>query len=477
MPRDPAWARAMIHSPGLFAAVVDSTGRIRYVNDEVASACNCPPDALMEQPALDRILSSDNYHQLMELLAHSDAFTSPVHFEQVCCCNQEHHRIIAYVASRHMQQDTGEAIAILTGFDVTGRAQVTDALRRSEAQIRAIVETAVDAIITIDERGNIESFNPAAERIFGYTAAEAIGQKVDLLMPEPYHSEHHHYVNNYLRTGHAKIIGLGREVTGLRKDGSTFPMYLAVGEQKTSSGGRHFTGIVRDITERKRMEAEILHIAEREQRRIGQDLHDGLGQMLTGAAMVSKAIAQRLKKKSKALAVEAENLTTLLNEAIAQTRQLARGLQPLDQADEFPTALQELGFQTESRLGISCRIRADALPGSCSLLAATHLYRIAQEAMNNAFRHGQAKNIEISSKTLGPAVRLTIRDDGSGFAEPRGRGLGLRIMDYRARVIGGHLDIRSSPGTGTTVVCSVGGPEPALETIHHADYLPSLEKR
>ena len=475
MPRDPEWARAMIHSPGLFAAVVDSTGRILYVNDEIAGTCGRSADSLMGQPALEHILSADNYRQVMEMLAAPDKANGPVHFEQQCCRKKEHSRIVAYVASRHVQRDTGENLGILTGFDITGRAQITAALRHSEAQVRAIVETAVDAIITIDQHGTIESFNPAAERIFGYTAAEAIGQKVDLLMPEPYHSEHHQYVNNYLRTGHAKIIGLGREVTGLRKDGGTFPMYLAVGEQKTGDG-RHFTGIVRDITERKRMEAEILHIAEREQRRIGQDLHDGLGQLLTGAAMVSKAIAQRLKKKSKLLAADAEHLTSLLNEAIAQTRQLARGLQPLDQADEFPTALQELGFQTESLLGISCRIRADALPASCSLLAATHLYRIAQEAMNNAVRHGAAKNIEISSKTLGAAVRLTIRDDGGGFAETRGRGLGLRIMDYRARVIGGHLDIRSSPGAGTTVVCSVGGPEPALETVHHANYSPPLEK-
>ena len=239
-------------------------------------------------------------------------------------------------------------------------------------------------------------------------------------------------------------------------------MYLAVGEQKTADG-RHFTGIVRDITERKRMESEVLHIAEREQQRIGQDLHDGLGQLLTGAAMISKAVAQRLKKKSRVLAGEAEQLTCILNEAIAQARQLARGLQPLDSPDELPTALRELGFRTESIPGIACRIRADALPNTCTLLAATHLYRIAQEAVNNAVRHGRAKNIEISSQSLGSAVRLTIRDDGAGFSEPRGRGLGLRIMDYRARVIGGRLDIRSSPGAGTAVVCSLGGPEPALE--------------
>ncbi len=473
MPKDPAWAKAMIHSTGLFAAVVDAAGQILFVNKEVASNCGRSADALVGQPALDSILSPENARQVMALLANRDAAHSPIHFEQVCCCNQQHPRIIAYVATRHSQQNTGEAVAILTGFDVTGRAQITEALRHSEAQIRAIVETAVDAIITMNDRGVIESFNPAAERIFGYAAADAIGRNVDILMPEPYHREHHHYVENYLRTGHAKIIGVGREVTGLRKDGSTFPMYLAVGEQKIGDS-RHFTGIVRDITERKRMEAEILHIAEREQRRIGQDLHDGLGQILTGAAMVSKAIAQRLKKKSKVLAGETENLTTLLNDAIAQTRRLARGLQPLDQVDEFPTALQELGYQVGSIAGIKCRIRADALPESCSLLAATHLYRIAQEAINNAVRHGQAKNLEISSKTLGSLVRLTIRDDGLGFAEPRGRGLGLRIMDYRARVIGGHLDIRSSPGAGVTVVCSVGGPEPNLENLNHADYSPPI---
>ena len=473
MPEDPAWARAMIQSTGLFAAVVDAAGQMVFVNNEVASNCGRSAEALVGRSALDSILSPENFRQVIALLANGDEFHGPMQFEQVCCRNQKPTPIVAYVASRHMRRDTGETVAILTGFDVTGRAQITDALRRSEAQIRAIVETAVDGIITIDDRGVIESFNPAAERIFGYSAAEAIGQKVDRLMPEPYRSEHHHHVNNYLRTGHAKIIGVGREVTGLRKDGNTFPMYIAVGEQKIG-GGRHFTGIVRDITERKRMEAEILHIAEREQRRIGQDLHDGLGQVLTGAAMVSKAIAQRLKKKSKLLAGEMENLTALLNEAIAQSRRLARGLQPLDQADEFPTALQELAYQTESILGISCHIRADALPESCSLLAATHLYRIAQEAMNNAVRHGQAKNLEISCKTLGSLVRLTIRDDGVGFSEPRGRGLGLRIMDYRARVIGGHLDIRSSPGSGVTVVCSVGGPEPNLEVVHHADHSPSI---
>src|SRR5512132_288900 len=113
-----------------------------------------------------------------------------------------------------------------------------------------------DGIITIDEQGLIEAFNPAAERLFGYRAAEVLGRNVGTLMPEPYQSEHDRYLKTYLTTGRASIIGIGREVRGLRKDGSTFPMELAVGESR--SGGRPlFAGIVRDISERKKSEEEL----------------------------------------------------------------------------------------------------------------------------------------------------------------------------------------------------------------------------
>lgn len=128
-------------------------------------------------------------------------------------------------------------------------------LRDSEARLRAILENVVDGIITIDKRGIIQSFNPAAERIFGYTASEVVGQNVRMLMPEPYHSHHDEYLGNYLRTGKARVIGIGREVVGRRKDGSTFPLDLAVSEARVGEE-RLFTGIIRDITRRKR--AEVL---------------------------------------------------------------------------------------------------------------------------------------------------------------------------------------------------------------------------
>jgi len=136
------------------------------------------------------------------------------------------------------------------------RAQLRAAqsqIRSVENRLRAVIDTVVDGIVTIDSRGMVHSFNPAAEHIFGYAAADVIGRNVRMLMPEPYHGAHDGYLRNYLSTGDRKVIGIGREVTGQRRDGSTFPMDLAVSEMEIG-GERKFTGIVRDITERKKVE-------------------------------------------------------------------------------------------------------------------------------------------------------------------------------------------------------------------------------
>jgi PAS domain S-box-containing protein len=130
------------------------------------------------------------------------------------------------------------------------RRTAEEALAGSEARIQAIVNTAVDAIVTIDERGIVQAFNPAAEQIFGYSAGEVIGQNVSMLMPSPHREKHDSYIARYLQTGESRIIGIGREVDALRKDGTTFPVELALSEVPTGNG-RLFTGILRDITERK----------------------------------------------------------------------------------------------------------------------------------------------------------------------------------------------------------------------------------
>jgi PAS domain S-box-containing protein len=140
--------------------------------------------------------------------------------------------------------------------DITERKHAEEELRQAEERMRSVVNHVIDGIITIDEQGKIASFNPAAEKLFGYGKSEVMGQNVNVLMPEPYHSEHDGYVANYLRTGEAKIIGIGREVVGRRKDASTFPMELAVSAFHIGPR-RFFTGIVRDITDRKQLEQEL----------------------------------------------------------------------------------------------------------------------------------------------------------------------------------------------------------------------------
>ncbi len=179
--------------------------------------------------------------------------------------------------------------------EIIERRQTEAALKESETRQRAILNSTVDGIITIDAHGTVQSFNPAAERIFGYTAAEIIGSNVNTLQPEPYRSQHDQYLQNYLQTGQAKIIGIGREVVGRRKDGTTFPMDLAVSEVLLDQR-RLFSGIVRDITERKQAEDQI---SERSKLlAMGVDVgaaiseHDDLKSMLGSCA---EAIVKRLE--------------------------------------------------------------------------------------------------------------------------------------------------------------------------------------
>ena len=170
---------------------------------------------------------------------------------------------------------TGVVISALneTLGRVRGRASRSDeVVRDSEARLRAIVDTAVDGIITIDERAVIDSVNPAVERMFGYTAGELVGQNVKILMPDPYRREHDQYMENYHRTGVRKIIGVGREVVGRRKDGTTFPLDLAVSEF-TVGGRRRYAGIVHDVSERKRQE-EALRESTEQLRLVVEGVHD-----------------------------------------------------------------------------------------------------------------------------------------------------------------------------------------------------------
>lgn len=327
------------------------------------------------------------------------------------------------------------------------------ALRDSKERLRAILETAVEGIITIDERGIMESVNPAAQSLFGYTREEMVGRNVSMLMPEPYASEHDRYLSNYLETGKGKIIGIGREVVGRRKDGRLFPMDLSVGEVLLA-GERFFTGIVRDITERKRLEREVLEISDREQRRIGSDLHDDLCQHLAGIGLMSDVLEQKLDGRPEQ--AEAGRIAEHVRGAIEQTRMLARGLSPIEtESADLMGALAQLASNTTEIFRVHCRFQPKQPVTVEDAAVSTHLYRIAQEAISNAVRHGAADEIAISLEMDGGEAVLRVTDNGSGLPEPKPhhQGMGMRIMKYRAGMIGGTLDTRAAEGGGVVVTC------------------------
>jgi PAS domain S-box-containing protein len=341
--------------------------------------------------------------------------------------------------------------------DVTQARRAQEALRASEERLRALVTTASDAIITINKRGVIESVNRAAERMFGYAAADLIGQNVALVMPAPHRERHGDYLANYLRTGVKKFTGSVREVVGLRRDGSTFPAELSVSEINQEGV---FTGILRDVSARKELEGEVLQATALEQRRIGQELHDSVGQELTGLGLMADALAQRLA--SGALSPAEVKLATRVSDglqrALAQVRALSHGLVPVDVDPEgLRAALEDLAARSGEQSGTPCVFESSGPVQLADAASATHLFRIAQEAVGNALRHGHATRLRLALRGGPGSLTLTVEDDGTGLPEAPadGKGLGLRLMRYRAGLIGGTLAIgpASDAGRGTLVTC------------------------
>jgi signal transduction histidine kinase len=212
--------------------------------------------------------------------------------------------------------------------------------------------------------------------------------------------------------------------------------------------------LAHQMSRRVRLEREVLEISEREQRRIGQDLHDGLCQQLTGISLLGRSLHQKLSGES---AGEVDTITRLINESIEQTRQVTRGLLPVpDEVMGLMLALRELADGVNRTGGIVCNFHCPAPVPVPDRAAATNLYRIAQEATQNALRHASAALIEISLTRSGEEIVLKVTDDGIGLIrDPSSGGLGLEIMAYRARAIGGSLEARRGDAGGTVVCCQL----------------------
>ena len=329
--------------------------------------------------------------------------------------------------------------------------------RRAEERIRelgAIVESSDDAILGMTLDGIITSWNKGAEKIYGYAENEVIGQPISILVPADRQDEAPQILGRLAR---GEAIN-HYETVRRRKDGEEIYVSLTISPIRNSEGRIvGASSVARDITERKRLEQEILAVSEREQRRIGQDLHDDLCQRLAGIQLMADVLQRDLLAKAKPEAEQAGMIAARIRDAIANTKNIARGLSPVAlESNGLMVALQELAENSAKLFQISCEFRFDGCVAVDDNTVAMHLYRIAQEAVTNAVKHGGAKEIVIRLAESEDKCILTITDDGLGLPETfaKNQGTGLQIMKYRAATIGASLEVGRAGGRGICVSCS-----------------------
>ncbi len=349
--------------------------------------------------------------------------------------------------------------------DVTHRVEMEYALGKSEARMRSIFDNVSDGIIIIDEHGIIEKLNPSAERLFGYAAEELIGHSINTLMPKPDRSRHDSYLTNYLNSGKAKILDTRREVSGIRKDGSIFPMELGVSEFYVDQ--RHFfIGTVHDITDRKKAEVALRDLSghmetirEDERTRIAREIHDELGSLLTALKIdlswLNKQLPTDLSLCHEKIAV----MNRHLDDGISSVRKII--------ADLRPSILDHIGLLAAIDWKLDEFRQQNGIP--CVLTMPEHnivmdegrdiaVFRIMQEALTNIALHSKATYITIDVEIDANSLMMKITDNGSGMTKTQmhktGK-YGILGMHERARHFGGEVTIASNPGEGTTLVLTM----------------------
>jgi signal transduction histidine kinase len=340
-------------------------------------------------------------------------------------------------------------------------ARSENALRQQTSILQSILNSMGDGVIVADASANILLSNPAADRLIraglGTGNLREKGDHYQTYLPQTLSSRasREHPLS---RAIHGEIVD-GAEVFLRATDSSAGLWLTATGRPLVDEQGRIQGGVVvyTDISSRKLMEKQISEISDREQRRIGQDLHDSLCQHMVSIAFASELLRDKLERKKLPEMAQAETIAEMVNEGISQARNLARGLYPVRlEVDGLASALEELTASVQARNNISCRFACDEPVLIHDVVAGSNLYRIAQESINNAIKHGRAKNIFVGMGAVDDEVTLTVKDDGLGFPDnlESNGGMGIHIMNYRAKMIGAFLDIRRAAGGGTIVICS-----------------------
>ena len=432
---------------GIIAANLDSV--ITYANRRAAEICGYSIDEMIGRSSLEFC----DPNRLKDAIALRDAFRRGERSRgDICLRHRSGAEIWVSAAVSQVRDQTGKLTGLIYMIvDITERRRAEQALRESESRTRALLDANPDLIVRLARDGtylDVHSTDPRVNYHLPLTMNDFIGRKVSEMFEPEFAREHERYRYAALATGQVQRWEY------VRKDPWGSARHIEA--RFVKSGDDEVVVTVRDFTDRVELEREVIASGERERTRIGQDLHDGLAQLLIGVRLLLTALRDKLTLSGSPHGDDADRAVDLVSRAIEQTSELAHGLSPIPKRGRLSDALRQLGQESEKLLGVCCEVNCECC-GAQPMLSettATHLYRIAQEAITNGVKHGRATRIAITCM-IAEGLELTVTDNGMGIppgASERG-GLGLHIMSYRARAIGGDLSVVALAGGGTLVRC------------------------
>jgi PAS domain S-box-containing protein len=370
-------------------------------------------------------------------------------------------------ASISQHDEGGRKLYTVILRDVAERVQGERLLAQSEARLRGILDSAMDAIITVDARQHIVLFNQAAEEVFGCPRDQAIGAPLAWFIPERFRHAHSALVAKFGDTGaSSRRMGAQRIVMGLRRSGDEFPIDASI-SHIVEEGEHFYTVILRDVTERTRAEQALREskeeirtlaltastVREQEKSRIARELHDELGQALTALKIDVSWLRAHLDHAPDAVLAKLGAMQVLLDGTVAAARRISADLRPLMLDDlGLIAACEWLAHNFQQRTGVACELVLGAGELDLRDPYATAVFRVLQESLTNVAKHAEATQVEATLERAEGTVILTVRDNGRGFrtSDPRKQGsYGLVGLRERAFLLGGDIRIESEPGRGT----------------------------
>lgn len=435
--------------------VTDTSGHILYWNDACKRILGYNTDEIIGKPI--RILYDDDETMPFKKILKDCIEGSGVHGRWHALHKNGRSIWLDIRARIHTDITDAPEMCVISICDISKLKFTEQRLQNKRVISQAIFDTSLDAIITIDKSGRIESLNRTAETMFGYSEKELLGENIKVLMPFPYNINHDKYLKNYLKTGEKKILDSRREVHAMKKDGTIFPIDLGVTEI-IIEGKRTFAGVIRDLSAQRELEKQLIERGNEERRKIGRELHDGLGQMLTGIRLLTESLTRKLQANALPGAEEVKEISEMITEADQYARSISQGMVQVDvEKRGLSVAIQNLCKQTTKYAGIECTMMESNEIKIENHTMAVHIYRIIQEAISNAIKHGKAHKVIIRLSQNKYHTSISIDDDGEGFNpdEIENKGIGLQIMKYRVGIMGGIFEIARTEEKMTRIQCII----------------------